>query len=159
MATQRANIVEDGIDRIQSAFESVEDEFEKVQKRVDRGRKDFEKRVRASRKDLDKGTKKFQKRVEDRRRDFEKETEKRVKSFQKELRKYSLYRQLEDLAEDASKRVETGIESLLGGMQIATRADVQRLDKKLNSINRKLKALEKDQTPASKPAKTDEAAA
>ena len=159
MATQKANIVEDGIDRVQSAFESVEDEFEKVQKRVDRGRKDFEKRVRSSRKDIDKGTKKFQKRLEERREKFEKQAEKRVKSVQKELRKYSLYRLLEELADDATKRVESGIDSLLGGLQIATRADIQRLDKKLNSINRKLKALDKESTPANEPAKTEEAAA
>jgi hypothetical protein len=151
-----ANLVEDGIDRLQSAFQSVEDEFEKVQKRVDRGRKDFEKRVKTGRKDFEKNSKKFQKRVESRRRDWEKQTEKRVKSLQDELRKYSLFQQLEELADDASKRFENGIEQLLGGLQIATRSDIQKLDKKLNTISRKLKTLEKERTA---PAKTEEAAA
>ena len=107
------NLVEDGIDRLQSAFQSVEDEFGKVQKRVDRGRKGFEKRVRDGRKDFEKNTKKFQQRVENRRRDFEKQTEKRVKSVRDELRKYSLFQRLEELADEASKRIEDGVDSLL----------------------------------------------
>jgi phage shock protein A len=40
---ERANIFEDGIDRVQSAWTSVEDEFEKLQKRVEKRRKRFEK--------------------------------------------------------------------------------------------------------------------
>jgi hypothetical protein len=151
-----AKIVEDGIDRLQSAFQSVEDEFEKVQKRVDRGRKGFEKRVRSGRKDFEKNTQKFQKRVETRRKDWEKQTEKRVKRVQDELRKYSLFQQLEEIADDASKRLEEGMDSLLSGLQIATRSDIQKLDKKLNTISRKLKTLEKERTA---PAKTEEAAA
>lgn len=150
------NLVEDGIDRLQSAFQSVEDEFERVQKRVDRGRKGFEKRVREGRKDFEKNTRKFQQRVEGRRRDFEKQTEKRVKSVRDELRKYSLFQRLEELADEASGRIENGVESLLGGLQIATRSDLKKLDKKLNTISRKLKSLEKER---SAPAKTEEAAA
>jgi phage shock protein A len=40
---ERANIFEGGIDRVQSAWTSVEDEFEKLQKRVEKRRKRFEK--------------------------------------------------------------------------------------------------------------------
>ena len=40
---QRANFIEDGIDRVQSAWTSVEDEFEKLQKNLEKRRKRFEK--------------------------------------------------------------------------------------------------------------------
>ena len=62
-ANDRSSFVEDGIDRIQSAFQSVEGEFEKIQQRVGDGRKDFEKRLRSGRKDFQKSTKKLQKRA------------------------------------------------------------------------------------------------
>ena len=117
------NFVEDGIDRVQSAFQSVEDEFEKLQKRVDRGRKDFEK-----------------------------QTEQRVKSWQKELRQYSIVRRAEELQEDVSKRIESGLDAVLSNLQIATRGDMKKIDRKLNQISRKLKALEKDRVADSKAA-------
>ena len=40
---ERANFFEGGIDRVQSAWTSVEDEFEKLQKNLDKRRKRFEK--------------------------------------------------------------------------------------------------------------------
>jgi uncharacterized phage infection (PIP) family protein YhgE len=158
-ANHRSSFVEDGIDRIQSAFQSVEGEFEKIQHRVGDGRKDFEKRLRSGRKDLQKSTKKLQKRVETRRRDFEKQTEKRVKSWQKELRRYAIVRRAEGLAEDATKRIENGMDSLLSNLQIATSSDVKKIDRKLSQINRKLKALEDERSQPAKTSKSGEAAA
>lgn len=164
---ERANVVEDGIDRLQSAFQSVEDEFEKIQQRVGEsredlekrlrtGRKDIEKRLRSGRRDFEKNTKKLQKRVETRRKNFEKETEQRVKSWQKELRRYAIVRRVEEITDDATKRIENGVDALLGNLQIASRNDVQKIDRKLNQINRKLKSLEQER---SGPAKTKKAAA
>ncbi len=158
-ANDRSSFVEDGIDRIQSAFQSVEDEFEKVQHRVDNGRKDFEKRFRDGRKDFRKSAKKLQKRVETSRKDFEKQTENRVKSWQKELRRYAIVRRVEELAEDATKRLEDGMDSLLSNLQIASRSDVKKIDRKLSQLGRKLKTLEDERRPAAKTPKSSEVAA
>jgi polyhydroxyalkanoate synthesis regulator phasin len=43
---------------------------------------------------------------------------------------------------DVTKQVETRVDSLLGLMQVASRSDVQRINKKLTTLNRRLKAIE-----------------
>ena len=46
-------------------------------------------------------------------------------------------------ANDASKQIEQRVDDVLGMLQVASRRDVARLDRKLNQINRKLRDLEK----------------
>ncbi|HIF97299.1 MAG TPA: hypothetical protein EYQ54_09800 [Myxococcales bacterium] len=123
--TQQSTLLEDGFDRVQAAFKSVEDEVQKVQKRF-----------------------------ESRSEKFSTDANKRIKSFQKELRKYPAVKQAENFQKDfseqfqaRSKRVEkqigNSIESVLGTLQIASRGEINKLDKKLNRINRRLKTLDK----------------
>ena len=123
--TQQSTLLEDGFDRIQAAFQSVEDEVQKVQKRF-----------------------------ENRSEKFSADANKRIKRFQKELRKYPAIKQAETFQKDlgeqfqarskqVEKQIETGIESVLGTLQIASRGEINKLDKKLNRINRRLKALDK----------------
>jgi len=104
--------VEDGRERIQTMFRSVEDEFEKLQKKVD------------------KQTKRFRK-----------TTEKRVKRVRSELDKMPLYKQAQSFRKDTNKQVEKGVDQILSALNIATRTDVKKLDRKLNQINKKLKEL------------------
>ena len=42
---EQANFMEDGYERVQSAFRSMEDEFQKLQKQIDRRRTTFNKRA------------------------------------------------------------------------------------------------------------------
>lgn len=122
---QQTSLIEDGFDRIQSVVRSVESEVQKVQKRFS---EESEK--------------------------FNKDASKRIKSFRKELKKYPAVKQAEALRKDLNKELETrskqagktienGIESLLGTFQIASQGEVEKLDKKLGRINRRLKALDK----------------
>lgn len=116
--TQRANIVEEGIDRVQSYLRSVEDEIQK-----------------------------FQSQIQERREHFQKKAEKRVKRFQKELTRSKVLKRAESFREDVSKQIEKqmeqSLETLLGSLQIASRSEVKKLDQKLNRINRRLRALDK----------------
>jgi uncharacterized protein YukE len=116
--TQRANIVEEGIDRVQSYLRSVEDEIQK-----------------------------FQSQIQERREHFQKKAEKRVKRFQKELTRSKVLKRAETFREDVSKQIEKqmeqSLETLLGSLQIASRSEVKKLDQKLNRINRRLRALDK----------------
>ncbi len=123
--SERASIVDESRERVQSAFHNVEDEINK-----------------------------FQKRVEDRTSDFNRKAEKRIKKFQKELRKYDVVQRAESLRDDVTRQLETqgrqfgkqlesGLESVLGTFQIASRGEIDKLDRKLNRINRRLKALDK----------------
>ena len=124
MSTQ-ANVIESGIDRIQAAFRSAEEEVERIQKQVEK-----------------------------RTTQFNKETEKRVKRFRKDLNKNEAVQQAQSRWIDVSKgfqkrrkdfedQVETGLASVLGTFQIASSSDLKKLDKKLNRISRRLNALDK----------------
>ncbi len=111
---QQVGFVEDSIDRVQSAVRSVEDEFERLQKQFGK-----------------------------RRKQLEREAQKRVKQIRTEIRKQPLVKRAESLRGDARKQIETGVETILATLQIASRGEVQRLDRKLGQINRKLSQLEK----------------
>ena len=130
---ERANIVEDSRERVQNAFQSVED-----------------------------GINKFQKRVEDRTNDLNKKAEKRFKKLEKQVRKYPAVKRAESFLDDVQKewetqskrfekQVESGLESVLGTFQIASRGEIAKLDRKLDRINRRLKALDKSRSSESTP--------
>ena len=76
---QRANFFEDGIDRVQSAWTSVEDEFEKIQRRLEKRRKRFEKETEKQVKWLRKTP--LAKRVESLREDAARQLETNFESF------------------------------------------------------------------------------
>lgn len=111
---QSNNIVSDGIDRIQSAMESAQSEIEKFQKDIDKRRKRLEKRA-----------------------------SKEMKRIQKDIRTNPTVKRANKLQKEVTSQIETSLDSLLGGLQIASRRDVAKLDKKLNKISRKLTALDK----------------
>lgn len=76
---QQANFIDEGIDRVQEAWSSVEDEISKVQKTLEKRRKKFEK-------DAEKRVKKFEKtpvgkRLVSIRKDARKQLEDNVESF------------------------------------------------------------------------------
>ena len=143
---QEASIVQDGIDRFRDAFENIEDEFGRVQKQLRIRRRKLEKQLTANRKDLEKrlssGRKDIEKRVESGRKDIEK----RTKKLRTELRKNSAFKRLDDrfdgLRKDATKRYEDGVETILGTLQIASKGDVQRIDRKISQLTKKLKEME-----------------
>jgi hypothetical protein len=108
--------VEEGLDRFQSAFDSVQGELGRLQKELGK-----------------------------RRRSLEKEAQKRVRHLRSEFRKNGLVKRVESFQKDAARRLETGVETVLSTFQIASQGDLKRMDRKLSQISRKLSALEKDQ--------------
>ena len=109
-----ANFIEEGMDRIENAFRSIERDFKRLQKRADR-----------------------------RRRQFERQAEKRVKQFQSDIRKNSVVKRAEDLRSDAVKAVEEQVDTLLANLRIATHAEVHKLERKVAQLNKKVRELEK----------------
>jgi uncharacterized coiled-coil DUF342 family protein len=85
----------------------------------------------------------MQKRMKARRKKFEKETQKRVQKFEKEIRKNSYFKRAQGFVDDASKQIEKGVDSVFGALNLATKREVGRIDRKLNQINRKLRDIEK----------------
>jgi chromosome segregation ATPase len=109
-----ANIIEEGMDRIEDAFRSIERDFRRLQKRADR-----------------------------RRKQLEKQAEKRVKQFQTDIRKNRVVKRAEDLRSDALKAIEEQVDSLLSNLRIASQADVSKLERKVAQLNKKVRELEK----------------
>ena len=129
---EQESIVQEGIHRFRGAFDSIEEGVERVQKdlkarrrliekRVDAGRKDVEKRFDAGRKDIDK----------------------RARKLRKDLRKDPRVKKLEGWRREATRQLEQGFDGILSALQIASKGDVQRIDRKLTQLNRKLKEIER----------------
>ena len=111
---QQTGFVADSIDRIQNAVESAQSELEKFQKDIEKRRKKFEKRA-----------------------------EKEMKRLQKDFRNSEPVKRVEAFQKDVTTQIESGVDAVLGNLQIASRRDVAKIDKKLNKISRKLNALDK----------------
>ena len=118
---QRAKFIDEGIDRFQGAWSSLEDEFGKLQKNLQK-----------------------------RRKDFEKQTEKQVKKFEKS----PVGKRIATFREDAQKQIGSNVESMVGLLQVASRGDLKRLERKVSQLGRKLTALEKAATRTTEKAAT-----
>jgi chromosome segregation ATPase len=135
--SNRTNFVEDGMERVQAAYQSVESEIQKIQKQIDEQRQDLTKRTEKELKRIGKElrgssyVKPYVKRAQSLRNDVTKQLQSRNKAFE--------------------KRVETGVSTLLGSLNLASRSEVEKLEKKLNRMNKKLNALDKSiaETPVS----------
>jgi hypothetical protein len=121
---QQASLVQEGVDRFRETLDSIDARRARVQKRLQKQRKSLEKQLESGRKDI------------------EKRTRKQVKRLQTEMRKSPVLKRFESLRKDVSKQFERRVESLLDAFQIASKSDVNRIDRKLGQINRKLKDLE-----------------
>jgi hypothetical protein len=127
---QTESIVDQGVDRVQDALKSADKEFQRLQRRVKTQRRTIERRIGKQRKTIEKQAK-----------SFEKQAQKQIK----ELRKNDLVKRAETFGKDVQSQIESGIETVLGAFQVATKSDVQRIDRKLNRISKKLKELESPQ--------------
>jgi hypothetical protein len=109
-----ANFIQEGIDRVESAFKTIEKDFKRFQKRADK-----------------------------RRKQFEKQAEKRVKKFQSEFRNNRIVKRADDLRSDALKAIEDQVDGLLANLRIASHAEIHKLERKVAQLNKKVRELEK----------------
>ncbi len=122
--SEQVSFVQEGVDRFNAAFERIDEERLRLQKQVQARRKSFEKQITSGR------------------RDFEKRTRKQVKRLRTELRRYTVVKRAERLQADARRRIEERVDGFLGLLSIASRSDLERIDRKLDRISRKLKEIE-----------------
>jgi hypothetical protein len=115
-----ASIVQEGVDRVRAAFGSIEDEFGRVQRRVRARRRDLEKQLKSGRKDL----------------------EKRTRKLRSEVLGSPALKRLDSLRKDVQQQLTDTADNLLRLLQIASRSDVERIDRKLSQISRKLREIE-----------------
>ena len=124
MADQ-VSLVQEGVDRLNDAIHSIDGEFQRVQKELNTRRRSVEKQFNSKRKKV------------------EKRTRKELNRFQSELNKNPLVKRAKSLQKDWTKDVEASVDSFLGLIRVASKADVERIDKKLATLNRHLKEIEK----------------
>lgn len=134
-----SSFVQEGVDRFNAARERIDDELQRVQRELQARRKRLEKR-------LDSGRKNIEKRFDSSRKSFEKQTRKQVEQLRDEVRRYPLVKRLEELRVETTRVVEDALGNVLGVFQIASKADVDKIDRKLSKINKKLKELERTRT-------------
>ncbi len=122
--TEQTSFVNEGMDRVTSVFRSIDGELRRVQKQLQARRKTFEKQLASGR------------------RDIEKQTRKQVKRLQAELKKNPLIKRAQTLRGEATAQIDGAVDRVLGALQIATKNDLDRIDRKLGVLTRKLKDLE-----------------
>ena len=117
---QTESLVDQGVDRFQDVLKNADKEFQRVQRRVKTQRRTIERRIEKQAKSI----------------------EKQAKKQIDQIRKNDLVKRAETLSKDVQSQLESGVESVLSIFQIASKADIQRVDRKLNRISKKLKELE-----------------
>ena len=110
---------------LESALENIEREFERVQRRFRSQRREVGKRIERGRRQL------------------ETRGRKQVRSLIADVRKSDAYKRAQALRKDAEKQIESGVESVLALLQVASRRDLERVDRKLRTLTKKLSELEK----------------
>ena len=112
-------------DRFDTARERIDDEIQRVQREISTRRKRLERQLSSGRKT------------------FEKQTRKQVKQIRGELRRNPLVRELERFQDGVGRQLEGAFETVLGAFQIASKSDVQRIDRKLTKLTKRLKEIER----------------
>jgi len=130
---EQASLVQEGVDRINEAFKSIDGEFQRVQKDLTKRRQTIEKRLQKRRKSL------------------EKQSKKEVDRLRAEFRKNPLVKRAESVRKDINKQLESGMDNLLGLFQIPSKSDVGRLERKVNALGRRLKEVESLSKPDEEP--------
>jgi len=68
-----------------------------------------------------------------------------LKKIQKQIQSQPLLKRAEALRVDATERIERGVTSILDVLPIATKSEIERIDRKVSALGRKLKEIEKAQ--------------
>lgn len=113
MATQ-ANVFEDGFERVQEQFRSAGEELQKLQDRAAVSRREFADKAQA-----------------------------RADKMQKRLLKIPAIKRADAFRVDVTKAIETNVDEFMARIPVASSNEVTKLEKKVNALTRKVRALEK----------------
>jgi len=85
--------------------------------------------------------------VEDRRQQVSGEFRKRADQFEDDLKKSELYKRLEVAGREIGDQVDRTRSQLYDVFGVASKSDVERLNRRLNTLSKKINELAKDQQP------------
>ena len=95
---------------------------------------------------LDDQIQELRERVGERRKSFRAELRKQSSRIEQTLRKSALYRRAEQAGRDLQTQVEQSREQIFGVFGIASKAEVEKLHRKLAQVAKRLNDIAKDQT-------------
>jgi len=122
---KQASVVQDGVDQVREAVRRVDEGFRRIQKQVETRRRRLAKEVTS------------------RRRLIEKRAQRELGRIQKQIQKQPIVKRAEALRADATGRIEGAVSTFLDVLPIATKSDVERIDRKVSALGRKVKEMEK----------------
>ena len=100
-------------------------------------------------KSLDEQLQEVREGFEERRKRFETELKKRRESIETRVRKTELFKHAERVRRDVEEQVESSRSQLYDAFGIASKSEIDKLHKKLNTISRKLNELSREHAQAS----------
>jgi polyhydroxyalkanoate synthesis regulator phasin len=112
---ETASVRRNGFDRFNEALRSLDEEIQELRARVDRGRRRVEGEIR-----------------------------KRADRVRTEIRRTDLYRRADQIRKDIEGQVGRGRAQIYELFGIATKEDVERLNRKINQIARRLAEITKE---------------
>jgi hypothetical protein len=124
---KQASVVQERVDQIRQVVRRADREIKKIQKQVESRRRRLAKEVTT------------------RRRVIEKRAQKEIGRIQKQIQSQPLVKRAEALRADATERVTARVSSLLGAFPLATRSEIERIDRKVSALSKKLREIEKSQ--------------
>jgi hypothetical protein len=124
---KQASVVSEGVDQIRQVVRRADREIKRLQKQVESRRRRLAKEVTT------------------RRRGIEKRAQRELERLQKQIQRQPLVKRAEALRADATERIERSVTSLLGALPLATKSEIERIDRKVSALGRKLKEIEKAQ--------------
>jgi hypothetical protein len=124
---KQANVVQDGVDQVREAVRRVDQGIRRISKQVETRRRRLAKEVTT------------------RRRLIEKRAQRELGRISKQIQKQPLVKRAEALRAGASERLEQSVSAILDVLPIATKSEIERIDRKVSALGRKLKEMEKGQ--------------
>ena len=124
---KQASVVREGVDQLRQAVRRADRELKRFQKQVETRRRRLAKEVTV------------------RRRTIEKRAQRELERLQKQIQSQPLVKRAEALRAGAQERIGTTVSTILESLPIATRGEIERIDRKVTALGRKLKEIEKAQ--------------
>lgn len=112
--TARTNIIEESFERVQARFHDAGEELQKLQDRAGENRREFSERTQA-----------------------------RAEKVQKQLLEIPAIKAADDFRIEVFKQIEANMDDFLGRLPVASTSDIKKLERKVNALTRKVRALEK----------------
>lgn len=128
---KQASVVQEGVEQIREVVRRADREFKRLQKQVETRRRRLAKEVTT------------------RRRGIEKRAQRELERLQKQIQRQPLVKRAEALRADATQRIERSVSSLLEVFPLATKSEIERIDRKVSALGRKLKEIEKTKSESS----------